>query len=166
MSDWASIHHDNKLIICTDYTDYLERMNTHTYEIVDGELYTMCLWNITHRLTPVAALRHPNIITDVWGPGWAGYDRSIPLSVNIRHRQRRVAHLEQSKAQHNAAVAKSLARNEKGRRKEWWGWLPSQLSTFTPEDTPTEPMLDDWDETEWVLDDCGSLRFDVVWTIS
>jgi len=27
------------LMLCLDYVDYLERMNTHTYEIIDGELY-------------------------------------------------------------------------------------------------------------------------------
>lgn len=30
-----------RILFLTDYTDYLERMNTHTYEIVDGE------WDVT-----------------------------------------------------------------------------------------------------------------------
>ena len=65
-------------------------MNTHTYEIVD------------------AALRHPHVTVDVWGPGWAGYDRSVPLSENVRRRAWRIAQLEESKAEHS-------------RRKEgWW----------------------------------------------
>ncbi|WVQ79250.1 hypothetical protein IAT38_001346 [Cryptococcus sp. DSM 104549] len=69
-----------RFLMLTDYTDYLERMNTHTYEIVD------------------AALRHPHLIVDVWGPGWAGYDRSIPLSANVRKRAHRLSQLEKSRA--------------------------------------------------------------------
>ena len=57
-------------------------MNTHTYEIVD------------------AALRHPHVIADVWGPGWAGYNRSVPLSENVRRRAWRVAELEASRRDH------------------------------------------------------------------
>lgn len=67
-------------------------MNTHTYEIID------------------AALRHPHIITDVWGPGWAGYDRSVPLSENVRRRAWRVAHLEESQRAHERKKA------------EWWDY--------------------------------------------
>lgn len=29
--------HKRRILFLTDYNDYLERMNTHTYEIVDGE---------------------------------------------------------------------------------------------------------------------------------
>lgn len=65
-------------------------MNTHTYEIVD------------------AALRHPHVTVDVWGPGWAGYNRSVPLSENVRRRAWRIADLEASKSAHER------------KKEEWW----------------------------------------------
>lgn len=43
-------------------------MNTHTYEIVD------------------AALRHPLVDVDVWGPKWKHWDPSLSVAENVRRR--------------------------------------------------------------------------------
>lgn len=56
------------LTLLTDYHDYLERMNTHTYELVD------------------AALRHPLIDVDVWGPKWKHWNASLSVAENVRRR--------------------------------------------------------------------------------
>ncbi|ODN78592.1 hypothetical protein L202_04199 [Cryptococcus amylolentus CBS 6039] len=117
-----------RFMVLTDYKDYLERMNTHTYEIVD------------------AALRHPGLIVDVWGPGWAGYDRSIPLSANIRKRSHRISQLEKSK---EAFEKKRRNIRSKGKQvvEESEIWVkPEWLSTVPYE--------------------CSDVRFDVVLTIS
>ena len=108
-------------------------MNTHTYEIVD------------------AALRHPNAIVDVWGPGWKGYNKSEPLSTNIKRRQNRIWQIESSLSDHAAEVAR---RAEKG-------WFPRT----------EEAELPPWSQPEWTVDpaeeqSCGNVRFDIVWTIS
>ncbi|WVQ75041.1 hypothetical protein IAR50_004650 [Cryptococcus sp. DSM 104548] len=117
-----------RFLMLTDYKDYLERMNTHTYEIVD------------------AALRHPGLIVDVWGPGWAGYDRSIPLSANIRKRSHRTSQLEKSKEAF-------------GRQRETQRGKKKQV---TEED-------EIWVKPDWpsgVPEECSDVRFDVVLTIS
>ncbi len=118
-----------------DYKDYLERMNTHTYEIVD------------------AALRHPNVIVDVWGPGWKGYNKSLPLSVNIKRRQNRVHQMEQSRKSYEAS------RIEK-KGGSWFGTRMEDGEAFG-----------DWIEPEWIFGDeenaeCGPIHFDAVLTIS
>ncbi|KAJ9107158.1 hypothetical protein QFC19_002818 [Naganishia cerealis] len=65
----------------TDYHDYLERMNTHTYEIVD------------------AAIRHPDISRlDVWGPKWRYWDPTVALSENLRRRMWWLDELEMRKS--------------------------------------------------------------------
>ena len=112
-------------------------MNTHTYEIVD------------------AALRHPNVVTDVWGPGWKGYDRSIPLSENIKRRQQRVYQVEKSKLDHQEATIKRKSGN----------WFGTRM-----EDKGEE--IGEWVQPEWDLDnlnqttECGPIHFDIVLTIS
>ncbi|ADV22474.1 Hypothetical Protein CGB_E3050W [Cryptococcus gattii WM276] len=116
-----------RFLMLTDYKDYLERMNTHTYEIVD------------------AALRHPHLIVDVWGPGWAGYNRSIPLSANIRKRAHRVSQLEKSKAEFEKKQRNKRGNLAEGEEQETW-------------QTP------DWPDV--VPDECSDVRYDVVLTIS
>ena len=122
-----------------DYKDYLERMNTHTYEIVD------------------AALRHPNAIVDVWGPGWKNYDRSVPLSVNVKRRQRRLQEIAQSKVDYEAEKVRRARR----------GWYART------EQAEMEPWVQpEWDEVDAETaeggegEQCGDLPFDIVWTIS
>jgi hypothetical protein len=138
-----------------DYTDYLERMNTHTYEIVD------------------AALRYPDVMVDVWGPGWKGYNRSVPLSENVRQRAWRIQQLEESKAdwirkrrEREETAEKQRSRRE---RRQWWTWAevarpPGMVETFDVE------VLDDeeWEEPEWDVGGkgCSDVQWDVVWTIS
>lgn len=34
-----------------------------------------------------AALAHPRVEVDVWGPGWAKWDDALPLSENLAHRR-------------------------------------------------------------------------------
>ncbi|WVR08129.1 hypothetical protein IAU60_005175 [Kwoniella sp. DSM 27419] len=147
-----------RFLFLTDYNDYLERMNTHTYEIVD------------------AALRHPHISVDVWGPGWAGYDRSIPLSANVRKRAHRLAQLETSKAEfeHRQELERMEKEEElKVRRKK--EWLSRRFEISRP---PVEggDLLEDgleeelWDRPPWdeaVPEECSSdVQFDIVFTIS
>jgi len=114
-------------------------MNTHTYEIVD------------------AALRHPNAIVDVWGPGWKNYDRSVPLSVNLKRRQKRIQQIERSKAEYEAEKVRRL-------RKGWYA---------RTEQAEMEPwMQPEWEDIDGETtdsgegDECGDVRFDIVWTIS
>lgn len=102
-------------------------MNTHTYEIVD------------------AALRHPHLIVDVWGPGWAGYNKSIPLSANIRKRAHRVSQLEKSKVEFEKKQRKKRENLAEGAEQEVW-------------------QRPDW--LDVVPDKCSDVRYDVVLTIS
>lgn len=48
-------------------------MNTHTPELIS------------------ASLVHPYVETDVWGPGWGGWDESQTISWNLARRRRRGA---------------------------------------------------------------------------
>ncbi|ORY34796.1 hypothetical protein BCR39DRAFT_461978 [Naematelia encephala] len=131
-----------RVMFLTDYIDYLERMNTHTYEIVD------------------AAIRHPHTTVDVWGPGWAGYDRSVPLSTNIRRRQRRLEQLAIAKAEFEADQEER--RKEVGRQNRWARWTTKPLEVFV-EKHFVAPPWPDWATEE---DTCGDENFDIVWTIS
>ncbi|WVQ95996.1 hypothetical protein IAU59_003096 [Kwoniella sp. CBS 9459] len=147
-----------RFLFLTDYKDYLERMNTHTYEIVD------------------AALRHPQIIVDVWGPGWAGYDRSIPLSANIRKRAHRLAQLEASQAdyetqrsikqQEREESRKSAERKERMSRRLEVTRSPIEKSDMEVE----EESVDQWIRPQWqegVPEECNmDVKFDVVLTVS
>ena len=125
-----------------DYTDYLERMNTHTYEIVD------------------AALRHPDILIDVWGPGWKGYDPALPLSVNVKRRQARLSQLERSRRENDDAV-------EEKRR---MGLVPEQNYPHASRRPDAPEAVDERQDPPWnELDDetiCGDMIFEAAWTIS
>lgn len=66
--DWSDRKRKSKVLFLTDFHDYLERMNTNTYEIID------------------AAIRHPQIDIDIWGPYWSGWDPTVPVSENVRRR--------------------------------------------------------------------------------
>lgn len=144
-----------------DYTDYLERMNTHTYEIVD------------------AALRHPHVIVDVWGPGWKGYNQSIPLSRNVERRARRISQLERSEAVWNAAKRKAQedwdGQERRRERRAWWGWAevartPGTVESFQAERLHVGPWeVREWDDGEGESDvgeGCSDAPWDIVWTIS
>ncbi|KAK8849636.1 hypothetical protein IAR55_004971 [Kwoniella newhampshirensis] len=147
-----------RMMFLTDYHDYLERMNTHTYEIVD------------------AALRHPHLNVDVWGPNWAGYNRSIPLSANIRKRAHRLAQLEKSKKEFEESQKREAEEKEKERK---WRAKRERLSrslevTRSPlQKKDDEEMEEDdevWIRPEWnadVPEECNSeVEFDIVLTIS
>lgn len=130
------------MLFLTDYNDYLERMNSHTYEIVD------------------AALRHPQVIVDVWGPGWAGYDWDVPLSVNVKRRANRVAHFEGVRAEYDAPVERA---GEEGGR-EWPSMFPRSLVSPPSDDGAEAGTVPAWDE---YVDSCNDrVRYDIVWTIS
>ncbi|WRT69629.1 uncharacterized protein IL334_006618 [Kwoniella shivajii] len=146
-----------RFMFLTDYNDYLERMNTHTYEIVD------------------AALRHPHLIVDVWGPGWEGYDRSIPLSANIRKRSHRISQLEKSKKEFDLAKSKTKEDKEKEiKRLAKREWISRRLEvTRSPTiDNGIENIEDEeeiWTKPNWsdqIPEECSDVKFDVVFTIS
>jgi len=108
-------------------------MNTHTYEIVD------------------AALRHPNAIVDVWGPGWKGYNKSEPLSINIKRRQNRIHQIESSLADHTVEVE----------RRKVKGWFArTEEAEMQPWSMPA------WDIETDEKPTCGPVKFDIAWTIS
>lgn len=77
---WASVMEANltsaktyprtKMVFILPYADYLTRMNTYKYEIVD------------------AAIKHPSIDAEVWGPSWDDYswDNSLSMSQNMKKR--------------------------------------------------------------------------------
>ncbi|CDZ97915.1 hypothetical protein [Phaffia rhodozyma] len=57
-----------RVLFLTDYLDYLDRMDTVIYELID------------------ASLRHPGLVVDVWGPQWGEWDNTKTLSDNIHAR--------------------------------------------------------------------------------
>ncbi|WVN86840.1 uncharacterized protein L203_102014 [Cryptococcus depauperatus CBS 7841] len=125
-----------RFLMLTDYVDYLERMNTHTYEIVD------------------AALRHPHLIVDVWGPGWAGYDKSLPLSANVRKRAHRISQLEKSKAEFDERQKEKMQVRNKALKKGYQVSGEEEEIWVKPDWLSSVPM------------ECSDVRFDVVLTIS
>ncbi|KAK4686530.1 hypothetical protein P7C73_g3598, partial [Tremellales sp. Uapishka_1] len=120
-------------------------MNTHTYEIID------------------AAFRHPHITVDVWGPSWAGYNRSIPLSENVRRRAHRIAQLERSKEQWELEKWQKNEEREaiiEKERRRWW----SSSKVDVPPLGDSDWVAPEWDDT---LDAaCGPVQFEIVWTFS
>lgn len=148
-----------------DYEDYLSRMNTHTYEIID------------------AALRYPQLRVDVWGPGWKGYDSSLALSENVRRRAWRVHQLEEGKTAWEAQkeadeVDRRLRKDEEA--KKWKNRIRSHpavqllLKAVAPDQTdrPFFPQKDEipkWMPSEdWAQPgrECAPVQWDIVWTIS
>lgn len=147
-------------------------MNTHTYEIVDGKVMTLPKSIIAE--ISIAALRHRHLQADVWGPGWAGYDITLPLSVNVRRRQHRLAQLERSQRDFERRVTEKseAARKERERvikwrkRRKWWSvWAVRGRPT---EHTQVDVAPEQWVKPDWEMqwDGCSDLRFDIVWTIS
>lgn len=147
-----------------DYEDYLSRMNTHTYEIVD------------------AASRYPDLKVDVWGPEWKGYDSSLPLSENVRRRAWRVQQLEEDKAAWEAqkdADERDRRTREEEEAKKWKNRVRSHpavqllLKAIAPENA-SPPSLPREEQPEWTPRDewdqpgheCASVQWDIVWTIS
>jgi len=112
------------------------------------------------------------VITDVWGPNWAGYNRSIPLSANVKRRANRISQLEASQSRHAARQISKRREWEGRRRKRSWRRL-----IFAPgsekQDGDEEEVFEEeeWERPEWALkedeeDECGDVGFDIVWTIS
>ncbi|KAL7414198.1 hypothetical protein BDY24DRAFT_414418 [Mrakia frigida] len=60
-----------RVLFLVDFKDYLTRMNTHTPELIS------------------AAYDHPYVETDVWGPGWKGWSKTLSISENLRNRRRK-----------------------------------------------------------------------------
>lgn len=109
------------------------------------------------------------MIVDVWGPGWAGYDWAVPLSVNIKRRANRIAELEASEAEHNQTIQTqrrehAQAKAKWRRRKDsWWGRF------LAHEDEPAGVPEDAWVKPAWDTfnDNCNpQVQFDFAWTIS
>ncbi|EIW71580.1 hypothetical protein TREMEDRAFT_27838 [Tremella mesenterica DSM 1558] len=128
-------------------------MNTHTYELVD------------------AALRHPNVIVDVWGPKWAGWNSSLPLSANIKRRQRRIAQLETSK---RIWESEKQMEEERRKRKDRGWWFGFGDPGRPPGIEEEEESQQEWVKPPWITEDeneegeqaCGEVVFDIAWTIS
>ena len=124
-------------------------------------------WGNRNAYTLVAALRHPNIITDVWGPGWKGYESDLTLSVNVQRRARRIEQLERSKAvyeKRKRQEARKRAKEAK-RRAKWAKWTLGLVKLVEPEEVQVGP----WQAPDWQLDyeeGCGPVKWEAVWTIS
>lgn len=127
------------------------------------------LYNTSYHRTETvtAALRHPYIITDVWGPGWKGYDPDLTLSVNVQRRARRIEQLERSEADYEKRIrldAKRRAKEVK-RRAKWAKWTLGLVDLGLSEDVEVEP----WQAPDWELqyeEGCGPVKWEAVWTIS
>lgn len=119
-----------------------------------------------------AALRHENVIVDVWGPGWAGYDWDVPLSTNVKRRANRVASLEASLVEHQEMIR--IGKEEKERQarerlaRSWYQTLfgsSQDEEEEEPEDDAPPPFV----QPPWTSfhEECSpAVRFDAVWTIS
>lgn len=112
-------------------------------------------------------MRHPGIVTDVWGPGWKGYDPELSLSANVQRRAGRIEQLERSEEQHEAGIQHRMAQRAKDiRRKERWAkWTLGAVQLDVQEDEAHEP----WSAPGWLdeyPEDCGPVKWEVVWTIS
>ena len=159
------------LTLIPDYHDYLERMNTHTYEIVDS------------------ALRHPLIEdVDVWGPGWSGWHPDLDIGENVRRRMWRIAELERDVADRSRAEEEAASDEAKETRgtgiqrdeDDWAGvWASGRSHSGQSvvagaaglggnESTIVEGVkMDKWIEAIGsVPEGCPAERFDLVWTIS
>jgi hypothetical protein len=115
----------------------------------------------------LAALRHPNIITDVWGPGWKGWDNGLTISGNAKRRARRIEQIERSKAEYEEQQRlRAQARQREVERKQAWAkWTLGMSRMVLPEEIEYPPWqlpqwLDDYDEG------CGPVKWEIVWTIS
>ena len=114
-------------------------------------------------------MRHPNTIVDVWGPGWAGWDRTLPLSVNVRRRAHRIAQLEASKRDWEEDQRRAELGRGKQAKREWWSTFAE--TTRAPNAPPRMEEAEQavWEKPEWSTEDvqeCSSTTFDLVWTIS
>jgi len=139
-------------------------MNTHTYEIVDGESSSIVYGD---SMLMSAALRHPNIITDVWGPGWKGWDNGLTISGNSARRARRIEQLERSKAEYKEQIRlRALARQREVEKNQAWAkWTLGMSRVVLPEETEYPP----WQEPQWLdnyEEGCGPVKWEIVWTIS
>lgn len=115
----------------------------------------------------IAAIRHPNLVTDVWGPGWKGWNNDYTMSVNVQRRARRIEQLERSKTDHAEQVRRHALAREKAlaRQAAWAKWTFGLIGDYLPD----LGEVGAWKEPDWLEDygqDCGSVRWEVVWTIS
>lgn len=151
-------------------------MNSHTYEIIDGEYITHAFCSEPD--TPLtAALRHPGLMIDVWGPHWTGYNLSLPLSVNVRRRAHRVQQLEISKKEWEAEkVASERERRDAAeasrasRRLRRWAEVTRAPTPMEDNPEPnTFEILDAWDIPPWeenINEGCADVSFEIVRTFS
>jgi len=89
------------------------------------------------------------------------------MSVNVQRRARRIEQLERSKADHAEQVRRHALAKEKAaaRQATWAKWTFGLVSGHLPDDSE----VGDWTAPDWLQDygeDCGSVRWEVVWTIS
>ncbi|KAL7425098.1 hypothetical protein Q5752_000786 [Cryptotrichosporon argae] len=153
-----------RVLFLTDYDDYRTRANTHTYELID------------------AALEHPHVDVDVWGPGWAGYDFAVPLSVNVKRRANRLAALDAARGAHDAKRRARRAAAEQAQKRDRWAvWgdvrrAPGRDAAGLragevgrSEGDHVEEGDERWEVPPWTAyeDGCNERsRFGLVWTIS
>lgn len=115
-----------------------------------------------------AAIRHPNVIVDVWGPGWSGYDWNVTLSTNVKRRANRLADIELHKEVHgkNAEAArKEYLRDQwANNRKEWARRFLDVTRAPEPSDYQVPFQAPSWEHFD---DECSStVAYDIVWTFS
>ena len=112
-------------------------------------------------------MRHPLIITDVWGPGWKGYNPDLTLSVNVQRRARRIEHLERSRAEHEKRLRRDAKRRAKEikRRAKWAKWTLGLVDIVLEDEIEVGP----WTPPDWEAEyeeGCGPVKWEAVWTIS
>lgn len=143
LSPFLSLQHSRSFLLASDidYHDYLERMNTHTYEIVD------------------AAIRHPDISRlDVWGPKWRYWDPTVALSENVRRRMWWLDELEK----------RSLLLQPPQGRKSGTAADSVDGNQIRAEELMTREEMDAWwlAVKDGRSELCPPKGFDLVWTIS
>ncbi len=121
-----------------------------------------------------AALRHPGVQADVWGPGWAGYDPLLSLSVNVRRRQHRLVQLERSKREFMEKREKErkelAARSDERERQRTVRWSMKGGEPSVPDLPPQEYVNEDelWEVPDWeeLSEGFSEEPYDIVLTIS
>lgn len=133
-------------------------MNTHTYEIID------------------AALRHPLVDVDVWGPKWKDWDPELTVAENIRRRGwkgiSKRKHNEEDESPAGPEHSKARTTASLGREQDDWVSALKLVDSAVPshDDDEATDEKDPGDVPNWpeegIEDGCPSNPFDMVWTIS